>query len=93
MKLLALLPAILVASCAALWLDPIRAVGPETYEITHTMGKFSPVKGVRQGVIDRAMAKCRSEQKAYSKLREEMTPGGTLSYTLTFQCHASEFGI
>ncbi|PZP39637.1 MAG: hypothetical protein DI585_03500 [Pseudomonas fluorescens] len=80
-----LLPGVLsLAACAPG--GAIHQVGPNTYQITHTMGKYSPTKGVRQGVIDRATAKCEKQQGTYKRLREEMTPEGYLSYTLTFEC-------
>lgn len=92
MKLLApaiaLLYTLAIGACAPLWLDPIRKVGPDTYQVTHTMYKMSPTKGVRSGLTDRAREKCADMGKPYTKLREEMTPGGALSYTLTFQCAA-----
>ena len=79
--------AFLFSACAATWMDPIRKVSPSTYQITHTMYKFSPTKGVRSGVLTRAREKCTSLKKSYTTVREEMTPGGALSYTLTFQCN------
>ncbi len=82
--LLALL--VVLGGCASRFGGAIRQVNPDTYQITHTMGKFSPVKGVRQGVIDRAAEKCASMGKSYSRVREEMSPEGVLGYTLTFQC-------
>lgn len=80
--------ALALASCATIWLDPINQVGPNTYQITHNMGKYSPTKGVRMQMVERATAKCTNMNTGYEKLREEMTPGGTLSYTLTFKCNS-----
>ena len=74
-----------LAGCAQ-FRGRIIEVGPDTYRITHSMGPSSPVKGVRQGVIDRATAKCEQGGQSYTRLREEMTPGRTLDYTLVFQC-------
>jgi hypothetical protein len=81
-----LTPIILLSACTTLWLDPIHQTGPDTYQITHNMGQFSPVKGVRQGTIDRATAKCANMGKSYNKVREDMGLAGSLSYNLTFQC-------
>lgn len=88
-SILLLAPLALLGACAALWMDPIHQVGPNTYSVTHTMYAGSPVKGVRQGTIDRATEKCARQGLAYKKLREEMTPGGALSYTLTFECQTA----
>ena len=78
--------ALLLAGCAARMGGPITQLEPGIYRITHTMGQRSPVKGVRQGVTDRAYAKCAETGKSYKKIREEMGLEGALSYTLTFQC-------
>ncbi len=80
----------ILAGCATLWPAPIQQVGPNTYQITHTMGKYSPTKGVRKQVVERATAKCSNQNMDYQKIREEMTPGGYLSYTLTFQCNPAK---
>ncbi|TKW61487.1 MAG: hypothetical protein DI628_02375 [Blastochloris viridis] len=77
---------ITVAGCSQFG-GRIQEIGPNTYRITHSMGPSSPVKGVRQGVIDRATDKCAKTGQNYTKLREEMTPGRTLDYTLFFQCN------
>lgn len=65
---------------------PVTEVQPGIFSITHVMYANSPVTGVRQGVIDRATAKCAKAGQTYTKLREEMGTQGTLSYTLYFQC-------
>lgn len=75
-----------LTGCASRFGGPIRNVGPNTYQITHTMGKYSPVKGVRQGVIDRASEKCATQGKNYTKIREDMSLDGKLGYNLTFEC-------
>ena len=83
---LALAAALLVAGCATGFGGPIRQVGPNQYVVSHSMGKYSPVKGVRQGVIDRAVAKCAAQGATYRKVREEMGMEGALSYNLIFEC-------
>jgi hypothetical protein len=75
---------LLLAACAMG--GPIRQSGPNTYQITHTMGTFSPTTGVRSGVIARAEKKCAAQNKTYAKVREEMGTERVLSYILTFQC-------
>ena len=74
-----------IASCARIG-GPVTEVQPGIFSITHVMYANSPVKGVRQGVIDRATAKCAKSGQTYTKLREEMGTQGALSYTLFFQC-------
>lgn len=78
-----------LAGCASFG-GRIHEIGPNTYRITHSMGPSSPVKGVRQGVIDRATDKCAKTGQSYTKLREEMIPGRTLDYTLFFQCNPAQ---
>jgi hypothetical protein len=82
----ALAAAILLAGCATGFGGPMRQLGPHTYVVSHSMGKYSPVKGVRQGVTDRAIAKCEGQGAIYRKLREEMGMEGSLSYNLIFEC-------
>ncbi len=77
--------ALALASCAQFG-GRIVQTGPGTYQITHVMYANSPVKGVRQGVIDRATAKCEKQGQTYQKIREEMGTAGALSYTLMFTC-------
>lgn len=77
---------LLITACAPRLGGPITQVQPGVYSITHVMYASSPVKGVRQGVIDRAVAKCEKKGLGYTKLREEMGTQGALSYTLFFQC-------
>lgn len=84
-----ILPLAALAACSTLG-GRIHQTGPNTYRVTHTMGPSSPVKGVRQGMIDRATEKCASQGQSYKKLREEMTPEGYLSYTLMFECTNSQ---
>ncbi|RYG60331.1 MAG: hypothetical protein EON60_07495 [Alphaproteobacteria bacterium] len=82
-----LLVATVLAGCAMRMGGPIQRLDESTYRVTHRMGQYSPVKGVRQGVTDRAVAKCADQGKSYSKVREEMGLEGSLSYTLTFKCN------
>ena len=77
---------LVVSACAPRIGGPVTEVQPGVYSITHVMYASSPVKGVRQGVIDRAVAKCEKNGQTYTKLREEMGTQGALSYTLFFQC-------
>lgn len=92
---LALVAAVLLGACAtvSLWMDPITQIGPGTYQITHSMGQFSPVKGVRSGVLTRAQNKCVSLNAYYVKVKEEIIPAGDLTYTLTFKCNSSPEGV
>lgn len=83
---LTLAVATLLAGCATGFGGPMRQLGPNTYVVSHSMGKYSPVKGVRQGVTDRAIAKCANQGLTYSKIREEMGMEGALSYNLIFAC-------
>ena len=85
-KYIVLFAGVMTVSACSQFGGRIHEIGPNTYRITHSMGPSSPVKGVRQGVIDRATAKCEKTGQSYAKLREEMTPGHTLDYTLFFQC-------
>lgn len=78
---------VVVSACATVG-GRITEVQPGVYTITHVMYAHSPVKGVRQGVIDRAIKKCENQNRTYAKLREEMGNEGTLSYTLIFTCEA-----
>ncbi len=84
-KSVALLVVLALVSCARIG-GPITEVQPGIFSITHVMYANSPVTGVRQGVIDRATAKCQKLGQTYTKLREEMGTQGALSYTLFFQC-------
>lgn len=77
---------LLLAGCASRMGGPITQLSSDTYRVTHRMGPNSPVKGVRQGVTDRAYAKCAESGKSYKKIREEMGLESALSYTLTFEC-------
>ena len=85
MKFTLLFTVLLVSACAQFG-GPITQTGPGAYQITHVMYANSPVKGVRQGVIDRATAKCAKQGQTYQKVREEMGTTGALSYTLMFTC-------
>jgi hypothetical protein len=76
---------LLITACARIG-GPITEVQPGIFSITHVMYANSPVTGVRQGVIDRAVAKCQKTGQTYTKLREEMSTQGTLDYTLFFTC-------
>lgn len=64
----------------------IHQVGPDTYQITHTMGRFSPTTGVRAAITEKAQNKCAKQNQTYSKVREEMGFASGLSYTLIFRC-------
>ena len=81
-----LVATLLLTACASRMGGPITQLDADTYRVTHKMGQNSPVKGVRQGITDRAYAKCATQGKSYKKIREEMGLESALSYTLTFKC-------
>lgn len=84
---LTVLPALALASCADT--HPIKTIGPDTYQVSHTLAKAAPIAGVTNGLVDLGEKKCADEDNApFVKLGEDVSSTGVhyQTVTLTFQC-------
>lgn len=81
-----LVPSVLaLVSCADI--HPVKTVGPDTYQITHTVAKNAPTTGISNGLTEIAQQKCAEQDNApFHKVSEEVKTERYQTVILTFQC-------
>ena len=86
MKYLVAFLAVIVTACANT--HPVKPLGPDIYQLTHTMAKTAPDTGTKNALTDMGRQKCASLDNApYAEKSIDTTSSGNRkTITLTFTC-------